>query len=122
MRPPGSGGAPASAALPLLHNVPHCLRRGALQLPARRSERDPSYYSDRLPGAAGRIRDESTKTRKPSGFLFRGFVVSWLIPISQGFNFEADVDGRRGVRERANRHEVGAGFRELGNAIERHAT
>ncbi len=48
MRPAGSGGAPASAALPLLDNVPHCLRRGALQLPVRRSERDPCHYSDRL--------------------------------------------------------------------------
>ena len=36
------------AALPLLDNVPHCLRRGALHLPARRSERDPCYDSDRL--------------------------------------------------------------------------
>ena len=48
MRPPGSGGAPASAALPLLVNVPHCLRRGAWHLPARRSERGPCYDSDRL--------------------------------------------------------------------------
>ena len=48
MRPSGSGGAPASAALPLLDNVPHCLRHGALQLPARRSERGPCYDSDRL--------------------------------------------------------------------------
>lgn len=49
MRPAGSGGAPTSAALPLLDNAPrHCLRRGALPLPARRSERDPCYYSDRL--------------------------------------------------------------------------
>ena len=49
MRPAGSGGAPASAALPLLDNARrHCLRRGALHLPARRSERDPCYYSDRL--------------------------------------------------------------------------
>src|SRR5262245_3142686 len=48
MRPPGSGGVPASAALLLLDNVPHCLRRGALHLPARRSERCPCYYSDRL--------------------------------------------------------------------------
>ena len=49
MRPPGSGGAPASAALPLLANAQrHCLRRGAWQLPARRSERDPYYDSDRL--------------------------------------------------------------------------
>ena len=51
-RPSGSGGAPASAALPLLGNArSHCLRRGALHLPARRSERDPCYYSDRLPGS-----------------------------------------------------------------------
>ena len=42
--------APASAALPLLDNVPHCLRRGALHLPARRSERGPCYDSDRLLG------------------------------------------------------------------------
>src|SRR3954470_19664732 len=50
MRPAGSGGVPASAALPLLANARgHCLRRDALPLPARRSERDPCYYSDRLP-------------------------------------------------------------------------
>src|SRR5205823_10852670 len=48
MRPSGSGGAPAYAALPLLDKVPPCLRRGALHLAARRSERDPCYYSDRL--------------------------------------------------------------------------
>src|SRR5215813_15241125 len=48
MRPPGSGGTPASAALPLLDNVPHCLRRGALHLPTWRSERGPCYDSDRL--------------------------------------------------------------------------
>src|SRR4051794_12642422 len=49
MRPAGSGGVPASAALPLLANARgHCLRRDALPLPARRSERDPCYYSDRL--------------------------------------------------------------------------
>src|SRR5687768_2515083 len=49
MRPSGSGGAPASAALPLLDNARwHCLRRGALQLPARRAERDLCYDSDRL--------------------------------------------------------------------------
>ncbi|HLG57981.1 MAG TPA: hypothetical protein VI485_21725, partial [Vicinamibacterales bacterium] len=39
----------ASAALPLLDNaLRHCRRRGALHLPARRSERDPCHYSDRL--------------------------------------------------------------------------
>ena len=54
MRPLGSGGAPASAALPLLDNAPrHCLRRGALHLPARRSERDPRYDSDRLLAGGG---------------------------------------------------------------------
>ena len=54
MRPPGSGGAPASAALPLLANVPHCLRRGRLALcPARRSELRPMLCSDRLLGESG---------------------------------------------------------------------
>ncbi len=37
-----------SAALPLLGNAPHCLRRRALHLPAWRSERNPCYDSDRL--------------------------------------------------------------------------
>ncbi|MEJ2110662.1 MAG: PQQ-binding-like beta-propeller repeat protein [Acidobacteriota bacterium] len=39
VRPRGSGVARASAALALLDNVPHCLRRAALHLPLRRSER-----------------------------------------------------------------------------------
>ena len=43
MRPLGSGGAGASAALSLLDDVPrHRLRRAALHLPLRRSERDAS--------------------------------------------------------------------------------
>ena len=43
MRPLGSGGAGASAALALLDDVPrHRLRRAALHLPPRRSERGPS--------------------------------------------------------------------------------
>ena len=49
MRPSGSGGAGPSAALPRLDDVHrHRLRRGALHLASRRSERDSSYYSDRL--------------------------------------------------------------------------
>src|SRR3954470_4625858 len=52
MRPMGSGGVPASAALPRLdHARRHGRRRGALPLPARRSERDPCYHSDTLLGA-----------------------------------------------------------------------
>jgi hypothetical protein len=43
MRPSGSGGAGASAALALLDDVHrHRLRRTALHLPPRRPERDPS--------------------------------------------------------------------------------
>ena len=43
MRPSGSGGAGASAALALLDDVHrHRLRRAALHLPPRRSERGPS--------------------------------------------------------------------------------
>ncbi|MGA2262983.1 MAG: hypothetical protein ABSH28_16325 [Acidobacteriota bacterium] len=43
MRPSGSSGAGASAALALLNDVPrHRLRRAALHLPPRRSERGPS--------------------------------------------------------------------------------
>jgi len=43
MRPLGSGGAGASAALALLDDVPRRrLRRAALHLPPRRSERGPS--------------------------------------------------------------------------------
>src|SRR5688572_25520668 len=48
MCPAGSGGVPASAALPLLDKGPPCRRRGAWHLPTRRSERDPCHYSDRL--------------------------------------------------------------------------
>ena len=43
MRPLGSGGAVAFAALALLDDVPgHRLRRAVLHLPPRRSERDTS--------------------------------------------------------------------------------
>jgi len=43
LRPSGSGGAGASAALALLDDVRrHRLRRAALHLPPRRSERGPS--------------------------------------------------------------------------------
>jgi hypothetical protein len=43
MRPLGSGGAGASAALTLLDDAPqHRLRRAALHLPPQRSERDAS--------------------------------------------------------------------------------
>ena len=43
MRPSGSGGAGASAALALLDDVPrHRLRRAALHLSPRGSERGPS--------------------------------------------------------------------------------
>ena len=49
MRPSGSGGAGAFAALVLLNDVHrHRLRRAALHLPPRRSERGPSQFSDRL--------------------------------------------------------------------------
>ncbi len=49
MRPSGSGGAGAPAALALLDDVHrHRLRRAALHLPPRRSERDPSQFLDRL--------------------------------------------------------------------------
>ena len=45
------GGAGASAALALLDDVHrHRLRRAALHLPPRRSERGPSYFPDRLLG------------------------------------------------------------------------
>ena len=44
-RPPsGRGGGRASAALPLLDNAPHCLRRGALHLPARRSRQNVNLF------------------------------------------------------------------------------
>jgi hypothetical protein len=43
MRPSGSGSAGASAALALLDDVQrHRLRRAALHMPPRRSERSPS--------------------------------------------------------------------------------
>ena len=40
---------------------------------------------------------------------------------SERFDLKADVDGRRRMRQRADRHEVGAGRRELGHALERDA-
>jgi len=45
--PAGRGGGRASAALPLLDNEPHCLRRGALHLPARRSRQNVYLFSRR---------------------------------------------------------------------------
>src|SRR5262245_12966607 len=71
MRPSGSGGAPASAALPLLDNVRHCLRRGALHLPARRSERGPCDDSGRLLAMDLRalLVDDEQLTRDELGYL-----------------------------------------------------
>src|SRR3954462_787317 len=40
---------------------------------------------------------------------------------SEGFDFKADVDGWRGVRQRADRNEIGAGGRKLRDALERDA-
>src|SRR5690242_948507 len=40
---------------------------------------------------------------------------------SDRFDFKADVDGGRRMRQRADRHEVGAGARELTDALERDA-
>jgi len=52
--PTGSGGAGASASLPLLDDVHrHRLRRGASHLPPRRSERDPLYFHHGLLGCPG---------------------------------------------------------------------
>ena len=49
MRPSGSGVGGGSAALALLDDVHrHRLRRAALLMPPRRSERGPSQFSDRL--------------------------------------------------------------------------
>ena len=39
----------------------------------------------------------------------------------QRLELEAEVGGRDRVRERANRHEVGAGRRDLGSPLERDA-
>src|SRR5678815_2120957 len=72
MRPAGSGGVPASAALPLLDKVPPCRRRGAWHLPARRSERDPCHYSDRL--LAAMLNDRaSLKAIARRAMIERGF-------------------------------------------------
>jgi len=48
MRPKGSGGAGAYAALALLDDAPHQLRRAALHLPLRRSERGLLYFYHEL--------------------------------------------------------------------------
>ncbi len=59
-RPSGSGGAGAPAALALLDVVHrHRLRRAALHLPSRRSEHDPSQFSDRLLADARRTTGRS---------------------------------------------------------------
>jgi len=42
--PPGRGGGRASAALALLDDVPHRLRRAALHLPARRSRQNVNLF------------------------------------------------------------------------------
>jgi hypothetical protein len=42
--PSGRGGGRASAALPLLDDVPHRLRRGALHLPIRRSRQNVNLF------------------------------------------------------------------------------
>jgi hypothetical protein len=42
--PAGRGGGRASAALPLLDDVPHRLRRGALHLPIRRSRQNVNLF------------------------------------------------------------------------------
>src|SRR4051812_30522457 len=60
--------------------------------------------------AVTRSAGASTSSRRPAGLTG-----------SRGFDFKADVDGRRRVRQRADRHEVGAGGGQLGNALERHA-
>jgi hypothetical protein len=73
MRPPGSGGAPASAAFPLLDNVPHCLRRGALHLPARRAERGLCYRSDRL------LMPTAAHFLYIPGVLLLGIVIGWIL-------------------------------------------
>jgi len=44
MRPKGFGGARAFAALALLNDGPHQLRRAAWHLPLRRSERGLLYF------------------------------------------------------------------------------
>ncbi len=43
-RPSGRGGGRASAALPLLGDEPHRLRRGALHLPTRRSRQNVTLF------------------------------------------------------------------------------
>ena len=70
MRPRGSGGAGASAALAFLDNVPHCLRRAALHLPLRRSERGLLYFYH---GLLGRRESDSSqiamyRIKKPINF------------------------------------------------------
>ncbi len=63
MRPSGSGGAGAPAALALLDDVHrHRLRRAALHLPRRRSEGDPSQFSDRLRGGFPKLVCSQTNT------------------------------------------------------------
>ena len=71
MRPSGSGGAGASAALALLDDVhEHRLRRAALHLPPRRSERGPSSFSDRLLERPAEL-PERARPAAGKGFAYR---------------------------------------------------
>ena len=47
----------------------------------------------------------------------------WIaaVTLASRLELEAEIRGRRRVRQRADRHVVGAGLRQLGNPLERHA-
>src|SRR5215472_1468595 len=86
-----------------------------------------------LPGGENHARPRSPRpavcrsatTTEPSGKVAATSLVDVVtarrVMRSNTLDFEADIDGRRRMGERADRDEVGAGFRELGNPFERHA-
>ena len=75
MRPKGSGGTGASAALVLLDDVPHHLRRTALHLPLRRSERGLLYFYH---GLLERTRERDIVSR----FLMHTYVLLLFLALT----------------------------------------
>ena len=96
----------ALAASPLAASV----AATSLVEPMRRKEQDataePAEPRARARERVGEIRRQRRRARSTR---------------SERFDLEADVDGRRRVRQRADRDEVGAGRGQLRDALERHA-
>ena len=90
----------------------------------RRRRRWSSRWSRRYSTVRGETAQARARALERRGELQAPAAVGAGLPAcrgSGGFDFKADVDRRRGMRERADRDEVGAGRGELGNALERDA-